>query len=240
MFRYILYVIHVSGGGRSLVSRKNTRWMRNLEGQGLSTSDISEPSVSVTDIKHYFYCPRIVYFERVLHAKPNLGSQQEDSSEQHEEYVRRESRRKDAIYYSTDFMGATKMFFVLLYSSRLKLTGTIDLIIRTREDEYIPVDYKNMSSNHGKVWLDHKYQLTAYALLIDESFNTRVKRGFINYIPEDKIIKLEITHAMKVYVRRVLRDIEKIIREERLPPIKVSKKKCAGGCGFKFLCPEQT
>ncbi len=131
------------------------------------------------------------------------------------------------------------MFFVPLYSSKLKLTGTIDLIIRTREDEYIPVDYKNMPSNHGKIWLDHKYQLTAYALLIDEAFNTHVKRGFINYIPEDKVIKLEITHAMKVYVRRVLSDIEKIIREERLPPIKTSKKKCAGGCGFKFLCPEQ-
>lgn len=215
-------------------------WMRKLKDQGLSTFDISEDSVSVTDLKHYFYCPRIVYFERVLHAKPSLGSQQIDSGEQHEEYVRKENRRKDAIYYSPDFVGASKMFFVPLYSHRLRLSGIVDLIIRTRDGEYVPVDYKNMMSNHGRVWTDHKYQLTAYALLVDESFDTCVKRGFINYIPEGKVIGLEITRSMKVFVEKVLGDVEKIIREEKLPPIKVSRKKCGGGCGFKFLCPEQT
>ena len=215
-------------------------WMRKLKDRNLPTSDISETSISVTDLKHYFYCPRIIYFEKVLHAKPNLGSQQIGSGEQHEEYVKKESRRKDAIYYSADFVGASKMFFVPLHSHRLKLSGTVDLIIRTRDNEYVPVDYKNIMSNHGKIWSDHKYQLTAYALLIDESFDTCVRRGFINYIPEEKVIGLEITRSMKVFVKRVLGDVEKIIREERLSPIKVSRKKCTGGCGFKFLCPEQT
>jgi len=215
------------------------RWMRKIKDQSLSTFDISEVSVSVTDLKHYFYCPRIVYFEKVLHVKPILGSQQIDSGERHEEYVKKENRRKDAVYYSPDFMGASKMFFVPLYSHRLKLSGTVDLIIRTRDGEYVPVDYKNMMSNRGRVWSDHKYQLTAYALLIDEVFDTCVKRGFINYIPEEKVMELEITRSMKVFVKRVLGDVEKIIREEKLPPIKVSRRKCVGGCGFKFLCPEQ-
>jgi CRISPR-associated exonuclease Cas4 len=174
----------------------------------------------------------------VLHAKPQLGSQQEDSGERHKEYVKREERRRDAVYYSRDFTGADKIFFAQLYSSKLKLTGTIDLIIRTGNGEYIPVDYKNMQSNHGGIWLDHKYQLTAYALLIDEAFNTCVKRGFVNYIPEEKVVEIEITHSMKIYVKRVLGDIERIIRDEKLPAIRVDRKKCTGGCGFKFLCLE--
>jgi len=85
------------------------KWMRNLESQGLLISDISEPSISVTDVKHYFYCPRIIYFERVLHAKPQLGSQQKDGSERHEEYVKKEGRRKNALYYSPDFTEAEKI-----------------------------------------------------------------------------------------------------------------------------------
>jgi len=102
--------------------------MRSLESRRLPTSDVAEPLISVTDIKHYFYCPRIVYFEHVLHARPQLGSQQEDSKERHEEYVWKELRRKDAIYYSPDFVGARKMLFVPLCSSRLRLTGTVDLM----------------------------------------------------------------------------------------------------------------
>jgi CRISPR-associated exonuclease Cas4 len=238
MFRYIPYAIYVLGVGGLLVSPKDMRWMRNLEGRELPISDISEPSISVTDVKHYFYCPRIIYFERVLHAKPQLGSQQEASIEQHKEYVKREDRRKDAIYYSPDFTKADKIFFAQLHSSKLKLSGTVDLIIRTKDGEYIPADYKNMPSNHGRIWLDHKYQLTAYALLIDEVFNTHVKRGFVNYIPEEKVIELEITYSMKVYVKKVLGDIERIIKDEKLPPIRTDRKKCMGGCGFKFLCLE--
>jgi CRISPR/Cas system-associated exonuclease Cas4 (RecB family) len=50
----------------------------------LPISDVAEPFVSVTDVKHYIYCPRIVYFERVLHAKPVFGSQQREGREKHE------------------------------------------------------------------------------------------------------------------------------------------------------------
>jgi CRISPR/Cas system-associated exonuclease Cas4 (RecB family) len=52
----------------------------------LPTSDVAEAFISVTDVKHCLYCPRIVYFDRGLHATPQLGSQQEASRELHEEY----------------------------------------------------------------------------------------------------------------------------------------------------------
>jgi len=217
-----------------LVSRKSTSWMKRK--QKLPTSDIAETSVSVTDVKHYIYCPRIVYFERVLHAKPVFGSQQEEGRERHEEYVRKELRRKDAIYYSSDFTGAKKTLFTGLNSPKLGLTGQVDCIIRTVKGECIPVDYKNMSSNNGKVWMDHKYQLVAYALLVEEKYGTVVKRGFINYIPEKLILQIEITPTMKTHVKRVIGHIKRIIKEETLPPIRVAKHKCSGGCGYKYVC----
>jgi CRISPR-associated exonuclease Cas4 len=213
---------------------REDKWLRSK--QKLPISDIAEPSVSVTDIKHYIYCPRLVYFDKVLHATPIFGSQQEDSKELHEDYVKKELRRKDAIYYSPEFVGAEKLLFTPLGSGVLGLQGNVDCIIKTVKDEYIPVEYKNMSSDKGKVCMDHKYQLVGYALLIEENFGTVVKRGFVNYIPETLILQIEITPTMKSYVKRVLGHIKRIIKDEELPPIRVAGYKCMGGCGHAQVC----
>ncbi|MEM2129829.1 MAG: CRISPR-associated protein Cas4 [Candidatus Bathyarchaeia archaeon] len=217
------------------LSKYKDGWVK----QKLPLSDIAEEFVSVTDVKHYVYCPRLVYFDRVLHAQPIFGSQQEEGKEQHEDYVRRELRRKDAVYYSPDFIGAEKLLFVSLNSPTLGLQGNVDCIIKTAKGEYIPVEYKNMSSDRGRVRMDHRYQLVAYALLIEECFGTVVKRGFVNYIPEELILRVEITPSMKSYVKRILGHIKRIIRDEELPPIRVGRHKCQGGCGHKQTCQQQ-
>jgi len=213
---------------------REDKWLRSK--QKLPISDIAEASVSVTDIKQYVYCPRIVYFDRVLHATPVFGSQQEDSKALHEDYVKNELRRKDAVYYSPEFVGAEKLLFISLGSSSLGLQGNVDCIIKTVSGEYVPVEYKNMNSDKGRVCMQHKYQLVGYALLIEDNFETVVKRGLVNYLPETLILQFEITPTMKSYVKRVLGHIKRIIRDEELPPIRVARQKCGGGCGHKQVC----
>jgi len=215
---------------------KENMWFKNQ--QKLRMSDVAESFISVTDIKHYVYCPRLVYFDRVLHAAPVFGSQQEEGKESHEEQVARELRRKDAVYYSREFAGAEKLLFVPLSSDKLGLQGNVDLIIHTARGEFIPVEYKNMNSDAGRVCMDHKYQLVAYALLIEECFGTIVKHGIVNYLPETRILQFEITPTMKTHVKRVLGHIKRIIQTEELPPIRVAKYKCQGGCGHKQTCQQ--
>ncbi|MCW4046643.1 MAG: CRISPR-associated protein Cas4 [Candidatus Bathyarchaeota archaeon] len=216
------------------MSKYKDSWLSRK--QKLPLSDVAEEFVSVTDIKHYIYCPRLVYFDRVLHVQPVFGSQQEEGKEQHEEYVRKELRRKDAVYYSAEFVGAEKLLFTSLSSPALGLQGNVDCIIKTVKREYIPVEYKNMSSDKGRVCMDHKYQLVAYALLVEACFDTVVKRSFVNYIPEGLILRVDVTPSMKSYVKRVLGHIKRIIRDEELPPIRVAKHKCQGGCGHRQIC----
>ena len=55
--------------------------------QRLHASDITEDFVSLTDIKQYIYCPRMVYFDRLIRVTPIFGSRQENSKEQHEDYA---------------------------------------------------------------------------------------------------------------------------------------------------------
>jgi len=157
---------------RQVKNRKDAGSLKRK--QRLPISDIAGSFVSVTDIKHYIYCPRLIYLDTVLRATPVFGSQQEDSKELHEDYVRKELRSKDAVYYSSEFVGAEKLLFTSLSSSAPGLEGNVDCIIRTAKGEYIPVEYKDMSSGGGRVCMDHKYQLVAYALLIEENFETVV------------------------------------------------------------------
>ena len=213
---------------------KENKWLKNQ--QRLRASDVAESFISVTDVKHYIYCPRLIYFDRVLHATPVFGSQQEEGKESHEEQVAKELRRKDAVYYSGEFVGAQKLLFASLSSDALGLQGNVDLIIHTARGEFIPVEYKNMNSDNGRVCMDHKYQLVAYALLIEESFGTTVKSGIVNYLPEGLILQFEITPTMKTHVKRVLGHIKRIIQTEELPPIRVASYKCQGGCGHKQTC----
>jgi CRISPR-associated exonuclease Cas4 len=213
---------------------KENKWLKNQ--QKLRASDVAESFISVTDVKHYIYCPRLIYFDHVLHATPVFGSQQEEGKESHEEQVAKELRRKDAIYYSSEFVGAQKLLFASLSSDALGLQGNVDLIIRTARGEFIPVEYKNMNSDGCRVCMDHKYQLVAYALLIEETYGTTVKSGIVNYLPEGLILQFEITPTMKTHVKRVLGHVKRIIEEGELPPIRVSKQKCSGGCGHKQTC----
>jgi CRISPR-associated exonuclease Cas4 len=84
--------------------------------------------------------------------------------------------------------------------------------------------------------MDHKYQLVAYALLIEESFGTTVKSGIVNYLPEGLVLQFEITPTMKIHVKRVIGHIKRIIQTEELPPIRVAKHKCRGGCRHTQTC----
>lgn len=216
------------------MGKKNEDWIKRQ--QRLHVSDVAESFISVTDVKHYIYCPRLIYFDRVLHATPVFGSQQEEGKETHEEQVAKELRRKDAVYYSSEFVGAQKLLFTPLSSNGLGLQGNVDLIIHTARGEFIPVEYKNMNSDHGRVCMDHKYQLVAYALLIEETYGTTVKSGIVNYLPETQILQFEITPTMKTHVKRVIGHIKRIIQTEELPPIRVASYKCQGGCGHKQTC----
>lgn len=193
-----------------------------------------EELLTVSDIKHYVYCPRTIYFDKVLHAEEKILSQQQTSGEAHDEIRKKDLRRVGAIYYSKELKDAKKIFGLDLSSVRLGLKGSLDCLIVSGK-EHIPADYKLMRSNKGKVWLDHKYQLVAYALLVEENYDTVVKRGFVYYVPEKRVIEVRITESMKSYVVKVINDIRAIVREGYLPPVRVPLKKSLG-CGFYWIC----
>ena len=93
-----------------------------------------------------------------------------------------------------------------------------------------------MTSNKGKLWPDHKYQLTAYAFLVEEAYHTTVMHGIVDYVNENLVVKCEITDGVKRYALRIIAEISKLISDQAIPPITVPFNKCLGGCGYLWIC----
>ena len=184
---------------------------------------------------YYFYCPKIIYFDKVIHAGAIHTSQQKEAKKTHKEKEKKDRYNK-TMFHNGQFADCTKMFNVHLCSSNLSIEGVIDCIIKSSHAEYIPIDYKGMHSQKKEAWIDHKFQLTAYALLIEEQYSTVVHRGFIYYIPQEKAIEVRITQAMKNYLKRTIMAIQNIVEKEEEPLEMVPASRCTGGCGYLWIC----
>ncbi|GIU71802.1 MAG: CRISPR-associated protein Cas4 [Candidatus Nitrosocaldaceae archaeon] len=188
--------------------------------------------ITGTDIKNHIFCPRIIYFKRVMDIEPKLYSQQLNAKFEHELEEDKERKRK---YVLPNIKADNITYNLSIRSERLRSSAIIDCVIEY-DNRLIPVEFKVAKSRNGKAYADHKYQLTFYALLLEDMYNKDVNEGYINYLIDSKIVRIIITDAMKLYVRRLITNIRNNIENEKLPPITVSKKKCFGGCGYRYVC----
>jgi len=118
------------------------------------------------------------------------------------------------------------------------LRGKLDLLVEAESGELIPVEFKTSSSRRGKPMEDHKYQLTAYALLVEECFKKPVKRGVIVYMGDGVDVVVQITPSMKRHVAKALQKMVKILEMGVPPKARVNPRKCTGGCGYKWICQQ--
>ncbi|OPY55370.1 MAG: CRISPR-associated exonuclease Cas4 [Methanosaeta sp. PtaU1.Bin112] len=190
--------------------------------------------ITVSDVKQYQYCPRIIYFDHVLHVPKPPDQKLETGKEKHDAITSREKRRKGALFYDPQLDRAEKMFRVALESSTLGLRGILDYLVKTNR-EFIPVDYKFGHSNKGGVHLNHKYQLTAYALLVEENYKTIVRRGFVHYSKDRVNVQIDLNDEIRNRALKMIREIGQIIEDEIEPPCTRNRGRCTD-CEYGRYC----
>ena len=158
--------------------------------------------LKVSDIKQYLYCPRIIYFTYVLPVEKKITAKMAYGKEEHFVVAQREKRRK---FRSYDLEKGEKNFNVPLYSERLKLEGVLDMYLATRKGNF-PVDYKNTC----RVALNHKYQLIAYVLLLEEHLNCPVRGGFVYLIPSRQAFYVEATPESRLFTKKIISAIRSL------------------------------
>ncbi|HDI32234.1 MAG TPA: CRISPR-associated protein Cas4, partial [Thermofilum sp.] len=197
--------------------------MRKVK-ESYSTFDL----VSVSDIKQYFYCPRVIYYMHALGLRERQTYSMNEGKEVHQDIRRKEARRLTPVL-KRRFGKWKKVFGLRLYSERLGLSGVLDVLL-IRGKEYVPMEYKVAEITSKRPPPNHFYQLVAYALLVEDRFNVLVRKGFIYYHLSDRVLMTAITSESKKYIVRVILPRIRMIMKGSFPYVKAIKKRCRN-CG---------
>jgi CRISPR-associated exonuclease Cas4 len=187
-------------------------------------------SITVSDIIQYHYCPRKIYFLRVMEIPASIRRKMEYGSEIHEKEMRRMTERKLIYGFSRDEVEEV-MKNMQIEAQKVGLRGKLDVALRLRSGEILPVDTKYTD----EVLLHRRYlkQLYAYALLLDHEFGTEVRRGVIYFSKQREPRTVEITDEDKQGVLRDIAQIRRIIASEEIP--RPNPERC-GYCEVKKYC----
>ena len=198
---------------------------------------------TVTDLKQYAYCPRIVFYTYCLPlVRPTTGKMDEGRLA-HEEARDRERRRTLRIY---GLENARRHFDVWVASDQLGLTGRIDLVLEVAPDspgpavapdssgpaEWIPVDYKQTARRAGP---HLRRQLAAYSIMLEETWGGAVRRGFIYSLITRRAEEVLLTAALRREVRETVAAMREMVDRERMPDPPPSRKPCVN-CEFRRFC----
>jgi len=190
--------------------------------------------LEVTDLKQYTCCPRIVFYRYCLPRVRPITYSMEEGIRCHEEEETREERRSLRNYGLTS---GERVYRLLLQSTKLGLTGRLDLAIATpsREApgaEAIVVEYKLSEQKAGSHFT---LQLAAYALLLEEAWGLPVNRGFLYSIPLRKAESVAITQHLRRKVMQTVAQIRQIVESEIMPSPPSSLRRCVT-CEFRRFC----
>lgn len=111
-----------------------------------------------------------------------------------------------------------------VFSEKLGLKGRIDKL--EVGEEIIPHEIKNRE----EIFESDKIQLAAYALLLEERFNKKVKKAIIE--TKSNETEIEITNELK---NKVLEIADEIRNMKEIPPLPSNFSKC-NFCGLKDFC----
>jgi len=187
--------------------------------------------VTVSDIVQYYYCPRKVYFLRVL-GVPFVARRKMEYGKDIHDRERRRMMERNRIYGFKRELVEEVIQKLRIEAAEIGLVGQVDVALKLKTNEYLPVDTKY--TDEVEVQRQYRKQLHAYALLLDHKFNTNVTRGVIYFAKQHRLRLVRITGEDKKTLLREVDEIRMMISTEATPR-KVSPEKC-GYCEVKKYC----
>ena len=184
--------------------------------------------LTVTDLKQWAYCPRIPFYRYVLPVE-HVRSYKMQRGRAAQSAVEALERRRRFREYG--LKTAERRFDVWLHSSRLGLSGRLDLLLVTPAACF-PVDFKD---TEGGVRRNHRLQLAAYGLLAEEAFHRPAREGFIYIVPTDEVVRIELPAADRAWVETSLLDLRAMVRAEAMPEPTPVRRRCTA-CEFQNYC----
>jgi len=186
--------------------------------------------IPVTDLKQWAYCPRIVYYHRVMPAvgKPTFKMKEAAAAQ---DLIESLEMRRSLLKYGLD--GAYRRFNVWLTDQALGLSGKIDLLLES-EEEVAVVDFKLTSGEPGD---NHRMQLAGYSMLVEAACGKRARRAFLYRIPDNRVFAAEVTEELRRQVLCGLEGIRRVGETQRMPEPTPVRGRCVE-CEYANYCAD--
>lgn len=197
----------------------------------MSDSETS-PMLTPSEIIEHIWCPRFTYFMNVLMI-PQFEDRRYKVLKGREVHKRRKQENKD--YLRRKIKVKKKDLNVYLASPKLKIRGIVDEVLTLEDDSMAPLDYK-YTSYQERAFQTHSIQVILYGLLIEETYQTEVRGGYVAYIRGgSKLVEVPLKLDSRLYVKKLINDIFGIIASGKLPRKTSAKNRCTDCC-YKNIC----
>jgi CRISPR-associated exonuclease Cas4 len=184
--------------------------------------------ITAGELKNWAYCRRVVFYRRHMReASRETFKMREGIAAQ--ELVERLEMRRTMLEYG--LAGWQRRFGLWLTAPRAGLSGKLDLILQA-DGEAAPVDFKLTT---GPVGDNHRMQLAAYAVLIEESLGVMVRRAFLYRIPDDRVFVVEIGAEERDAVAAAVEAIRRMDELEMMPEATDTVARCRE-CEYANYC----
>lgn len=133
-----------------------------------------------------------------------------------------------------DMFFPNSMYSYLLKDPQLQLIGMCDKI-EIIDGTYYPVSIKGSSPPVKGVWDQDAIELVAYAILLEEEFDTEVYVGFVDYekIGDRRPVVMDVNLRKALF--EVIREVKEITDNKKVPTIRKNPRKCEK-CEYINIC----
>lgn len=184
--------------------------------------------LTVGELKQFIYCPRIYYFMTVQPLHPPATHLMQRGHELQGEFERLEPRRVLSRYGMQE---AQRHFSLSLSDPELDIAGQLDLLLESPEKLAV-VEFKASDRAMSE---NHRFQLTAYALLAERHFHKPCPTAFAVFVDRKEIEELPITEELRKAVRTALCQMRTVLKTQEFPSPTPVRARCTN-CEFQHFC----
>lgn len=189
-------------------------------------------SITITHVLEHLYCPRFTYYEYVL-AIPERQQRRWKVMKGREVHLERQKINR--AYLRKKLGVVDRQFDVPLASTQLGIRGVADEVLTLADGSMAPFDYK-FAPAPKKPYHNQRVQSILYGLLIQETFDKPVRRGFICYVrSKHRVVELPIGETDFTKARQIVAEVTQVIQRGYLPPATRYRSRCADCC-YRNIC----
>jgi len=182
--------------------------------------------ITAADIINYEYCPRIVYFTRVLKLPQTKSAKQRKGLEKDFSFKKDTNRNK--IIKGKEHDRRLKKRYNISLETEEYATKVDCLLINEQLKEAYPLQLKYSKKPLCGFYRTQKLQLLFEAMLIEKVLGYKVPYGYIKYELSSELIKIDLENRQILF--ETIENVKNIIKNEYYPPATKYKKRMIDNC----------